>query len=178
MLRLLAFSLALTAFGFGADTAAAQRAFTQNHIHGVRPEIHFDAGFHGYLGAGFDLEIPIVPDGVLRGMDDEIAIVPGFDFLFYDFVHDGPHGLGFAPQVTAQWTFYVSRRWSVFPEVGATVLITTEKDHPYFHRYGKKGKHFYADPVGAFGARFHINQRNALVFRIGYPFGGQIGFTF
>ena len=172
-------ALALAAVTLTSTQADAQRRrYPDNHIQGVRPEVHFDAGFHGFLGAGFDLEIPIIPDGVLSAMDDEIALVPGIDLLFFDYRHNGDHGLGVAPNLTAQWTFYVSDKWSVFPEVGFTILFATEKDHPYFHGYGKKGKHLYADPVGAFGARFHFSDRNAVVFRIGYPFGGQIGITF
>ena len=160
-----------------SQTSSAQRR-TIHHIQSVRPEVHLDVGFHGFLGAGFDISIPIVPDGFLSNIDDELAIVPGLDFLFFDFHHDGPRGFGFAPNVTAQWNLYVSRRWSVFPELGVVVLITTEENHRYFHGYGKKAKHVYADPVGAFGARFHFSDRSALVFRIGYPFGGQIGITF
>ncbi len=150
-----------------------------HHIRGLRPEVHFDAGLHGYLGAGFDLEIAIVPDGFLRGMDDELAIVPGLDFLFFDYRYDGDGygGFGVAPNLTAQWNLYISDKWSIFPELGFVVLFTTDDRNPYYRRYGPR-RNVWVDPVAAFGARWHFSDRNALTFRVGYPFGFQIGLTF
>ena len=171
--------LAATAV-MAAALAIPSTTEAQSHqIEGVRPEVHFDAGLHGYFGAGFDLEIPIVPNGFLRGMDDELAIVPGLDFLFFDYRYDGDGygGFGVAPNLTAQWNLYVSNKWSIFPEVGFVILFTTDDRNPYYRRYGPR-RNVWADPVVAFGARWHFSDRNALTFRIGYPFGFQFGITF
>ena len=149
-----------------------------NVIHGVRFEVHGDLGWRGFLGAGFDVEIPIVPNGFLpaRGIHDEFALVPGFDILAYDF-RDGTHGVGFAPQLTAQWNLYVHPKWSIFPEVGAAVFFVSDQywyhDAPYRH-----GRRAFVDPVFAFGARRHFTDRVAVTMRIGYPFGAQAGVTF
>lgn len=150
------------------------------HIQGLRPEVHAGIGFHGFLSAGFDLEFAIVPDGFLSRMDDELALAVGFDVLFADFRRDrdDPHGFGFAPSVTAQWNFYLSDKWSVFPELGFTVLFLTEGNHRYYRGYGRGGRRGYADPVAGVGARLHFGGRLALVFRLGYPFGAQIGLNF
>lgn len=79
-----------------------------NSIRGVRFEVHADLGFSGFLGAGFDVEIPVVPNGFLpsSSIRDEFALVPGIDLLAYDF-RDGTRGVAFAPQITAQWNLYV-----------------------------------------------------------------------
>ena len=126
---------AIAVLGTGVAPAEAQ----SGHIHGLRPEVHTGIGFHGFLSGGFDLEIPIVPDGFLRSMDDELAIAAGFDLLFLDFAQDpdDPRGVGFAPNVTAQWNFYLNDRWSVFPEAGFALLFLTENSRRYYRRHGR-----------------------------------------
>lgn len=167
--------LALLGAVFLIDSSSAEAQ--SRPIQGVRPEIHLDAGFHGFLGVGFDLEIPIVPNGFLRNRDDELALVPGIDLLFFDARYrDQDRGFGVAPNLTAQWNIYLTRRWSIFPEAGATLLIGTDRGRFYRH-YGRD-RNVYADPVVAFGARFHANRRLAIVMRVGYPFGAQIGLNF
>lgn len=175
--RTLLATLAVVVAALSASDAEAQRG--RHHIDGIRPEVHFDLGLHGYFGVGFDLEIPLVSDGFLDGVDDEFAIVPGLDFLFFDYRYDGDGygGFGFAPNLTFQWSFYVSDKWSVFPELGFVVLFTTDDRNPYYRGYGPD-RRVWVDPVAAFGARWHFSDRNALTFRIGYPFGFQIGITF
>lgn len=148
-----------------------------HRIQGLRPEVHAGVGFHGFLSAGFDLEFAIVPDGFLRQMDDELALAAGFDLLFFDFYRDPnePRGVGFAPNLTAQWNVYLSDKWSVFPEAGLTLLFVTEGR--YYRGYGNN-RRVYVDAVVGVGARYHLGPRVGLVFRVGYPFGAQIGLNF
>ena len=175
MRKILGFSVFCLLVTFSVDAEAQGR-----HIQGLRPEVHAGVGFHGFLSAGFDLEFAIVPDGFLRRMDDELALAVGFDVLFADFSRDRDdiHGFGFAPNVTAQWNIYLSDRWSVFPEAGFTVLFLTEGDHRYYRGHGRGGRRGYVDAVAGVGARLHMGERFALVFRVGYPFGAQIGLNF
>jgi hypothetical protein len=164
------------------DLAHAQPRYAphvhDNVIHGVRFEAHGNLGWGGFLGAGFDVEIPIVPNGFLpaRAIHDEFALVPGFDLLAFDF-RDGSRGVAFAPQVTAQWNLYVHRRWSVFPEVGMAVFFVSDQywyhDAPY-----RRGRRAFVDGVFAFGARRHFTDRVAVTMRLGWPFGAQAGVTF
>ncbi|MFT5353623.1 MAG: hypothetical protein ACI9KE_000823 [Polyangiales bacterium] len=174
-------ALSLLAFCLLINTTSDAQA-QGHHIQGLRPEVHAGIGFQGFLSAGFDLEFAIVPDGFLRGMDDELALAAGFDLLFADFGRyhdrDDPRGVGFAPNLTAQWNIYLSDKWSVFPEAGFTVLILTEGTHRYYRRHGRGGRAGYVDAVVGVGARLHMGRRFALVFRLGYPFGAQIGLNF
>lgn len=154
-------------------------------IHGVRPEVHLSVGGHGDLGAGFRIDIPIVPEGFLRRGRDDFALSPGMDIQFYDFNRDdrrwhdrgpgpgpapgSPHGVLLIPQLAGQWNFYFPRHaWSIFPEAGLAVVIGN------WDGYGS----VHVDPLIAFGARKHFASRNALVMRVGWPSGFQLGLTF
>lgn len=164
----------VAAFSMVSGRASAQDDY---RIRGVRPEVHFSVGGHGDLGAGFRVDIPIVPEGFLRNKRDDFALSPGMDIQFYDLDrgdpdddddHDGDSVL-LIPQLAAQWNIYFPRAgWSIFPEAGVAVVIGDWA--------GKDDVH--ADPLGAFGARKHFNSRTALLLRAGWPTGFQIGVAF
>lgn len=149
-----------------------------NSIQGVRFEVHADLGFSGFLGAGFDVEIPVVPNGFLpsSSIRDEFALAPGIDLLAYDF-RDGTRGVAFAPQITAQWNLYVHPDWSIFPEMGMAVFFVTDQYwyHDTSYRSDRRG---LVDGIFAIGARRHFTDRVAVTMRIGWPFGAQAGVTF
>lgn len=134
-----------------------------NFIQVIRPELHVDLFFHGHeLGVGGRLDIPIVQDGLINNVSDELAISPGVDVLLVD-------SFGVCPLVALQWNFYLTMEWSVFPEVGLAVL---------FHERGNDDLKADVDPVIVAGGRYHFNSRNALVLRIGWPGVIQFGITF
>ena len=135
-------------------------------IQGVRPEVHLDLGFHADLGFGMRVDIPIVPGGLLNSAKDELAISPGADLLF----DDGE--VWVAVPVALQWNFYIQREWSVFPEVGLSLLFG---HHHHNHRHEDD---LGVDFLLAVGGRYHFSERNALVLRIGWPIGIQFGITF
>jgi hypothetical protein len=154
--------------------SGAASAQDDYRIRGVRPEAHFSVGGYGDLGAGFRVDIPIVHDGFLRNERDDFALSPGMDIQFYDLHHDGePDDDGdnvlLIPQLAAQWNIYFPRAgWSIFPEAGVAVVIGDWDGDDDVH----------AEPLGAFGARKHFNNRTALVLRAGWPTGFQIGLAF
>lgn len=177
-----------------SNTSVAQaqselRARGRDHrIQGIRVDVHGNMAYYGAIGAGFRLDIPIVPRGFLHSsrVEDELAISPGLDLFFFAFsrycYNDGAGsrrcsdhtGFGIWPVVMAQWNLYLSRSWSVFPELGVAFIIN---DHNY---RGVRDRHadFYAVPAASIGARWHFSQRNALLLRLSYPAGFQIGLTF
>ncbi len=149
-------ALALAAWACAPARASAQQ------IHGVRIEGHLDLALEGDPGVGARVDIPIVPNGFLDGANDELALSPGVDLLFN-------HGAWFGLPVALQWNFYLDPKWSVFPELGAVL----------FFGHGVRGNSGVgADILVALGGRYHLNDRNALVLRIGWPFGLQFGVTF
>jgi hypothetical protein len=128
-------------------------------ISGVRPEAHMNLFYHNgeWFGFGGRAEIPLVQEGLLVEVNDELAICPGLDLLV--------NGFAIAPMVAMQWNFYVAREWSVFPDLGFAIIIG-EHGHPD------------VEPVFEVGGRYHFNDRNALMLRIGWPGLLQFGVTF
>lgn len=161
----------------GSAVAAAQE--DDYRISYVRPEVHLSAGGHADLGAGFRVDIAIVPNGFLRNKRDDFALSPGMDIQFFDFRHDTrkggpehdhePDTVLLIPQLAAQWNIYFPRRaWSIFPELGVAPVIGSWDGRDDVH----------VDPLAAFGARKHFARRAALVMRAGWPSGFQIGLSF
>lgn len=167
-----------------ASGAEAQRG-RGRMIQGVRPEVHLDFGWHGAFGVGFRVDIPIVPDGFIDGVDDEFALSPGAEFFFFSYYNNHgvrghyyyDEGLAVWPLLAAQWNFYLNEDWSIFPELGIAMIFYT-----HTHRVSDFGdethSHIAFDPFFGFGARWHFNARNALLMRLSWPAGFQIGITF
>jgi len=148
-------------------TVAQAQGIYNNHIVDIRPEVHLDLFFHHHdLGIGARLDIPLVENGFIDSANDEFAISPGIDILFLD-------GFGIAPLVAFQWNFYLGSEWSVFPELGLAVIIHEHHDNRHDDDF-----HADVDPLIAIGGRYHFNNRNALVLRIGWPGIIQFGVTF
>lgn len=173
--RHLGLSLLLTIASTLMVTSSAAADVDDYRGRGLRPEVHFSLGGHGDIGAGFRLDIPIVPEGFIGRGRDDFALSPGLDIQFYDFDHDdGRHGgrrdgVLFMPQLAAQWNFYFPPKdWSIFPEAGLAVVIGNW-DH---------GDNVHVDPLVAFGARKHFGGSTALVLRVGWPVGFQLGLAF
>jgi hypothetical protein len=126
--------------------------------------VHIDLGFRTDLGFGLRVDIPIVPEGLLASAKDELAISPGADLLF----DNGEVWVGVP--VALQWNFYLNQSWSVFPELGLALLAG--------HHHRDRRSDVAVDFLLAVGGRYHWNDRNALVLRVGWPIGVQFGVTF
>ncbi len=160
--------LQLTTFlALGSLSLQAQAQPTSSSPDGaVRFEAHLLVGYYRDLGAGFRADIPIVPSGLIDAVEDDLAVVLGVDLLWY---YRGHTGFGATPLVALQWNFYLDPHWSVFPELGIAFLIADDNDRPI---------ESIAAPTAAVGARYHFSVRNALLLRLGWPGGLQVGITF
>jgi hypothetical protein len=176
-------TLALGLFAL-ASPAEAQQGWEgrgeQNKIDGIRFDVHADIGWWWAFGVGFRAELPIVPDGFIERVDDELAISFGGDVAFVAWNDNRCNRYGcwgdwsVWPMVAAQWNFYLTEEWSVFPELGGTVVI-----YDCDNDMGNATACVSGSPLIGFGARWHFAPpRIALLMRIIYPFGGQIGITF
>lgn len=156
-----------------AGTASAQQSTSANHIKGVRADIHADFGGYGSIGAGFRIDIPLVPNGFLNNVDDEFALSLGSEIFFYDFFPDYYDGdLYLVPVAVVQWNFYIHPRWSLFPEAGLAFYVGPGNSDL------RNGRQFYAAPAFSVGARYHFTARNSLLLRASTPAGFQVGITF
>jgi len=170
-----------------SSQGSSQRS-RDHRIQGIRVDVHGNLAYYGAMGAGFRIDIPIVPHGFLHNshIQDELAISPGLDLFFFAFSsrcyvdNTGARycpdrvGFGIWPVVMAQWNLYLTRSWSVFPELGVAFVIN---DHNYRGVRDKRSD-FYVTPAASIGARWHFSRRNSLLFRLNFPAGFQIGLTF
>jgi hypothetical protein len=132
--------------------------------------VHLGLGWGAELGFGARLDIPLVPRGFIDDVHDEFALSPGVD-LFFD--AGGDDEIGVAALVAAQWNFYLDPEWSLFPELGLALIFG---DHDRGRGNDRDGVR--VRPFLAVGGRYHWSRRNALVLRLGFPLGFQIGITF
>jgi hypothetical protein len=167
--KLLAPALVVAALAFHGRPVAAQESVM---IDGVRPELHVGLGWEGELGFGARVDIPIVPRGFIDDLHDELALSPGGE-LYFEGGGDGD--IAIAGVFAAQWNLYLDPEWSVFPELGLA-LIFSDRDR------GRNDDDEDADlrlrPLLAAGGRYHWSRRNAIVMRLSWPFGLQVGITF
>ncbi len=132
----------------------------------VRFEVHADLGWYGAAGVGGRVEFSVADD-VIRGIENDISLSFGADLLFS---FDSQYlGTSVYPIAAAQWNFYVSRRVSLFPEVGVAFLFGPNRE-----RYWGT----FVAPYAGLGFRFHFTNRNALLLRVSWPAGLQLGITF
>ena len=115
----------------------------------------------GYFagGAGFRATIKIV-DPVIPRLNNTIGITFGLDITSCDYC-DYPYyqnRVSFWTPVGAQWTFFLTRDWSVFGEPGLIL----------------QSSGFYRDvwvaPMFEVGGRWHFKDKITLTMRAGYPF--------
>jgi hypothetical protein len=178
--RLGLLAVILACWGARPSPASAQAG----HIQGpVRFDVHLGIGWRGSLGPGMRVDIPLSRTGIIRSVDDELALSVGADVLFYAFDrydehhyydarhpphpddahHYHEHGdVTLLFPIAAQWNFIVSPSWTLFPELGIAI------EHHYAH--------VHALPNFGAGARWHFGGgRAAMLFRLTYPGTFQLG---
>ncbi|MBL9038571.1 MAG: hypothetical protein JNG84_08675 [Archangium sp.] len=132
-----------------------------------RVEVHLDFGWYSAFGGGLRLEVPLSHNGIIDGVNDEIALSFGAE-LFY-FYPSGSLGIGVYPILAVQWNFFVGSRVSLFPELGVAFLFGPSRAS-YWGTF--------IAPYLGLGIRYHFNARNALLARVSWPAGLQLGITF
>lgn len=164
-----ALSSAVCLFGFTSAAAAQDEPFEHGGPAGVRFDLHLDFGYFANAGVGFRADIPIVRDGLISGVRDDLSLSLGAELMWW-YRHEY-NGFGVLPIAALQWNFYVSDHWDIFPELGVTFIFGPgEWNDKYFPGY--------ALPFIGVGARYHFSPRNALLMRVNFPAGFQVGITF
>lgn len=166
-LAAVALGLATPAFAAAQDEGQAPDGGSGRRE--IRFDLHADVTWYAAVGVGGRIDLTIVPEGLLDGVDDDLAISPGVELFYFWRHHDG---LALWPLLAFQWNFYLSERWSIFPEVGVVFLLLQEARNR--ERYWKS----VVAPFGGFGARWSFNARNALLLRVSWPAGFQVGLIF
>lgn len=108
------------------------------------------------VGAGFRATLLVADPGFIPKLNNSVGITFGLDLMSCrygctdDFSIWSPVGLN--------WSFYLTKDWSVFADGGFLV----RSDSFYRHAYG--------DFFGMVGGRYHFADKKALTIRLGYPF--------
>ena len=118
--------------------------------------------FNGHaVGAGVGFRATIkVADPVIPRLNNTIGITFGLDITNCDYC-DYPYyrdRVSFWTPVGAQWTFFLTRDWSVFGEPGLIIQSSG------FYR------DVWIDPMFEVGGRWHFKDKITLTMRAGYPF--------
>lgn len=183
MKRALVSTLAfLLAAGACATAAEAQQRSARiregaRPEHSMRLEAHGTVAWHGSFGVGGRFEIPIVKEGFIDGVDDELALSPGFDLLF---AHVGDQASTVIPiaLVAVQWSFWLSQSWSVFGEAGLATVFANWGPYHHRHQFHDEHGHAFFAPLLSLGGRLHLGDAFALAMRVSWPTGGQVGVVF
>lgn len=169
--------LASPAFAHGEDHAGPDH----NQIQGVRGELHGSLDSYSVIGVGGRAEFAIVPNGVIPGnVRDEIALSIGGELFVAPIDFGGYYyseGLYLVPIAAAQWNFYLGERWSIFPELGVAIRVDPGQDG-WTDNNGRDHGWIYSQLDAGFGARYHFDDRVALLLRLSTPAGLQVGLTF
>lgn len=157
---------------------------------GDHPDYSVELEPHGLLGwqrhwvgTGFGLgaraSIPIVKNGFVKTINNNVAISFGLDWVRYSdcyyYWRGSNYGCGasylLAP-VAMQWNFWLTEKWSVFGEPGLYIYHGFYDDYycdPRFIGCRYPGDRTSVDFAFYAGGRFHFNDKVSLTMRIGYP---------
>ncbi len=108
------------------------------------------------FGGGFRASIELADPAFIKKINNTIAISFGVDFTDCRYCRNYRDNYLFWSPVALQWNFFLTRKWSVFGEVGGIVR-------------SEGFRYFDIDPAIWLGTRFHFNDNIALTLRTGYP---------
>jgi hypothetical protein len=129
------------------------------------------------LGVGGRFTIPIVDNGFVKSINNNVGITFGLDWLryggcYYRFkgVDYGCGASFFLFPVAMQWNFWFTEHWSAFAEPGLYIYHGVFDDG-YCNGLGGCGypTRTSVEPAFYIGGRYHFNDTVSLTFRIGWP---------
>jgi hypothetical protein len=126
------------------------------------------------IGLGLRISIPIIEDGPVKTINNNLAITFGLDWAYFD----GECGRGnvrvdcdendFWVPIALQWNFFVSEAVSLFPELGLGFRDAIRSDN-LCNVPGCDDTDLEVHLALWFGARFMVADRIALTMRLGTP---------
>ena len=192
MLRRKRCSLAVAALAAAAVFANGESARADDTIKhpGDHPDYHVEIEPHGLLGwtgfyggtgfgAGARFTIPIVKNGFIPNINNNVGIGFGFDFVhysncYYDYGYNNGCGANYLQfPIVMQWNFFVAERWSVAGEPGIAIYHGFFDDYcndPFFR--GRNCNSLTTTgvvPAFYILGRYHFNEKVSLTMRVGYP---------
>lgn len=142
-------------------------------LHGIArwEEEHYLYG-HTAVGVGLRVGIPLVRNGFIPSINNQVAINFGPDLVVWP---DYRGTVDLVVPVALQWSFYLASHWSVFAEAGVAVEWFPPGDPR------DPGHPFGFWPGLAVGGRYHFASGAgfpSLTLRLGFPTGLNFGVSF
>jgi hypothetical protein len=180
------------AWSMAAQPVRAQISEPGHHAHySVELEPHLvwqwtdnEAAYDDGVGLGFRASIPIMQDGPVPSINNNLALSFGMDWAHFGgdcrvFGYGGDCSEDdiWIP-VTLQWNFFLTPSISIFPELGLgfrDALFDFNYDQCNGHNCRRSDLEVHL--VMWFGARFRLTNQIALVLRLGTP-SLQFGVSF
>lgn len=128
---------------------------------GYNRRFYRDYAFAG--GVGFRATIELV-DPVIPRLNNTIGITFGLDFTNCGYCYYGEQ-FSFWTPIGAQWNFFLTRKWSVFGEVGIA-----PHTNGFFRGNEGWGPAVFVEPMFEVGGRYHFRDKITLTMRLGVPF--------
>jgi hypothetical protein len=157
------------------------------HDHSLEVELHGILGVGGFpwpwagfgVGPGFRLGIPIVRNGFLSRVNNDLRINFGADVFTWVFPS---FYVWLTTPVVLQWNLFLASKWSLFFEAGVAIDLYPPNTICYDHQDGHDACDLFGFwPVGGAGVRYHWlgdGRFPALTFRLEYPTGLNVGVSF
>jgi hypothetical protein len=178
--------LVMAAFGLAcalactSGTASAQIDRAGHHPHysvELEPDLNWqwtgdEAAFDDGVGIGFRVAIPVLKDGPVPSINNNLAITFGMQWAHFG------NACGPRPDrcdeddiwvpITVQWNFFLTDMISIFPEFGLGFRDALF-DYDICNNRVCRGSDLEVHPVMWFGARFRLHENVALTLRLGTP---------
>jgi hypothetical protein len=194
---------ALLAMMAASSTAGAQTIIKTPGQHPQGPELEphlvlrpFDTFDNDLgLGLGFRATFQIGRNNFIGNINNSVGVGVGLDwtryrgckgYYRYDEYYNCDKVNVFTVPVVMQWSFYITKSWSVFGEPGIALSHYSWDDCDNAVYYDKKGRpyNYYChdnrrlvDPVFFVGGRWHFADNVTLTMRLGWPFS-SVGVSF
>lgn len=139
-----------------------------------------EAAIDDGIGLGFRASIPVLREGPLPSIDNNLAVSFGFAWAHFPEcrVERGECSENdFWVPVVAQWNFFLTPSFSLFPEFGLGFRNAVFDGGALCDGRGCRHSSLEVHPVMWFGARVHLSEMFALVMRLGTPWL-QFGVSF
>lgn len=117
------------------------------------------------LGVGFRATRQIGENNFVSSINNSAGITFGLDWMFFETCSRCSTLHLFAFPVALQWSFYLSKSWSVFAEPGATFYAWSQTCNGFGCADGR-----FVDLALFLGGRWHFSDAASLTMRVGWPY--------
>ncbi len=149
-------ALSVAAYASESYAEGPPGSITDTRVHTREPDLSLLLWFPYYYGYGFGaqvrFEFPVLPDGFIPTINDEVTLEPSFGIAGTSYGYTGnDYGiLNFTPALYGLWRFHFSTQFDVYGGLGLGINFGVV-NRPY---EGFVPTYFYWDPCVGLNFRF------------------------